>query len=1031
MPYYLFEIPSVVGDYTDLVLADPDNPNAPAYSHYAFTIATPPNPNELTQRRGIPFSSFRDWEKLFASFPDVKHLLEQATEQPIEQAKIYFPGKGVLGEKDLNPAFQANTAMRLGALELLANIFSGRIIASDKDPFPHQLALQQHMKSHQTKVQRLLIADEVGLGKTIEVGLVLRDLLVAQGYSKPLRCLYLTKGGLLDDVKLKLQSVIPGIDGESIIQVEKSFVEYGNRTDGIHIASMDAARRYVKQAQKKKKKLPTGVSPEILIIDEAHHCASEDELTSPQRIGLTATTRAYEAAYQMITGNFWQDSVPPKLVIFMSATPFRSKPQFINLLRLLTHGTSEIKNAYLPNLTDQDIVQVLGSDDSSTAVIWRRQDDVRSWSDKRLFPNLAIERPPLQASEEYLQLIRDIREKVKEICNANGESFGGFAIRQLETRLTSSTITGAMWLFRWCVRHQKWKTQDEYRQDTSESTENLRKLIKGISQKLAAYDERNKSGHVTVSFPSDDFPFDAKSLGQPLPSNKIVDIYRFNEKLRRGDDEDNTFVAAHEEITELTELALELLNFADFHSEDETGAENAKLTWLKKILAQHPESKFLVFTESLQTCEIIIKALPRESEKLTGDMSLGEREAAVSKLRDINSPVRVLVATSAADEGFDFQVANRVIHWDLSPNPAVLMQRNGRVARLGQIADVIAYYLVIEGTHEERRERALVARFTALGIKDERMCLKILGALTKEQEEQIFQNIEEGRFPLIDNILKGAEQSQKDMEKNLGDLKKLLDGQWVISREELAKRLERWMELGLPGVSQKHELIFSTKEWSRPIFRDEGTAMETAQAKIATIQGRKFTFDPEFKVFGREKENILLAGLYPWYPDDREDGVIKHRPLPRNADPIGNLACSLARQRKADFTIIQAGQFYENFPDLLDAQYLLFATHPLREIENHASASTDSYLTFYAFSSDFSQPINLPGASAKEVYHLISLLEENALKASSTSVKTSVLEAAKNASQELTNWLNQSRKLGGLTKKSYFLPIPVALVAVI
>ncbi|MEH1836685.1 MAG: hypothetical protein V7L29_32725 [Nostoc sp.] len=97
----------------------------------------------------------------------------------------------------------------------------------------------------------------------------------------------------------------------------------------------------------------------------------------------------------------------------------------------------------------------------------------------------------------------------------------------------------------------------------------------------------------------------------------------------------------------------------------------------------------------------------------------------------------------------------------------------------------------------------------------------------------------------------------------------------------------------------------------------------------------------------------------------------------------------------------------------------------------HASASIDSYLRFYAFNSDFSQPINLPGASAKEVYHLISLLEENALKASSTFVKTSVLEAVKNASQELTNWLNQSRKLGGLTKKSYFLPIPVALVAVI
>jgi len=1023
MSYYLFEIPSVSGHHADLVLADPDNPNAPAYSHYAFTIGTPANPNELTQRRGIPLGSFRDWEKLSGNFN---------VEEMLTPEKAYLPGGSVLEEKDLNPAFQANTAMRLGALELLANLFSGRITASDKDPFPHQLALQQHMKAHmkthQAGSQRLLIADEVGLGKTIEVGLVLRDLLVAQGYSKPLRCLYLTKGGLLDDVRLKLQSVIPGADGESIVQVEKSFVEYGSRTDGIHIASMDAARRYVKKAQKKK--LPTGVKPEILIIDEAHHCASEDELTSPQRIGLKATTRAYEAAYQMITGEFWQDSAPPRLVIFMSATPFRSKPQFINLLRLLTNKTLEIENAYSPQLTDRELVQVLGSDGSSTAVIWRQQDDVRSWSDKRLFPKLTIERPPLQASEAYLQLIEDIREKIKEVHNSYGERFGGFAIRQLETRLTSSTITGAMWLFRWCIRHQDWKNQDEYRQDTSAGTENLRKLIKGISQRLAAYDERNKSGHVTVSFPSDDFSFDAKSLGQPLPGNKIIDIYRFNEKVRKGDDEDATFVAANEEITELTELALKLLNFADFHSEDEAGAENVKLTWLKDVLAKYPESKFLVFTESLQTCEIIIKALPRKSEKLTGDMGFAQREEAVAKLRDVNSPVRVLVATSAADEGFDFQVANRVIHWDLSSNPAVLMQRNGRVARLGQISDVIAYYLIIAGTHEQRREQALVDRFTKLGITDERMRLKILGSLSIEQEEKIFQDIEEEEFSLIDDILNQAEADQKDMEEKLGELQTKLSEQWVISREQLAERLKRWMELGLPGVDQSHELTFSNKEWNRPVFRDEGTVMETAQAKIAVIKGRKFTFDPEFKVFGREKENILLAGLYPWFKNERE-GVIEHRPLPRNADPIGRLACSLARQRKADFTTISANQLSEAFPNLRDAQYLLFVTHPLREVENHASASTDSYLTFYAFSSDLSQPSNPQGASAKDVYRMISLLEEDALKPGSPSLENAVFEVAKDASKQLAMWLEQSRKLGGLTKKSYFLPIPVALVAVL
>lgn len=58
-----------------------------------------------------------------------------------------------------------------------------------------------------------------------------------------------------------------------------------------------------------------------------------------------------------------------------------------------------------------------------------------------------------------------------------------------------------------------------------------------------------------------------------------------------------------------------------------------------------------------------------------------EREESVSKLRSMRNLTRVLVAISTADEGFDFQVANRVVYWDLSSNPAVLMQRNGRVAR--------------------------------------------------------------------------------------------------------------------------------------------------------------------------------------------------------------------------------------------------------------------------------------------------------------------------------------------------------------
>ena len=1016
MAYQFFEIPSASSDYVDIVIADPDNPDAPAYVHYAYTIGTTANKNELTQRRGIPFGSFRDWDNLFSRFPNV--------EERITHSKGYYPGESVIGSDAPHPNFRVNTIMRLGALELLANIFSGRITASDKDPFPHQLALQQYMKTNENRVQRLLIADEVGLGKTIEIGLVLRDLLIARGSLDQFRCLYLTKGGLLDDVRLKLQSVIQGAVGEqNIVQVDHTFIEYGNNNiSGIHIASIDAARRYVKKAQKKKLSTER-VNPGILIIDECHHCASDSDLINPKRIE-TSATRTYEAAYQMITGNFWPNSEPPSLVVLMSATPFRSKPQFVNLLRLLTHQTA-VENAYSSEVNESQLVGRLQSEESPAAVIWRHHDNVFNWSDGRLFPKFDIQRPPLQTSSEYLEVIKEIRETVKRIYADHRENFGGFAIAQLEKRLTSSSLAGACWIFRWCVRHLKWETQDIYRRDTSLGTENLRRLIKEISQRLAAYDQTEKSGHLTVEFPSDDFKFEAKILSQ---KGQIKEIQEFSKKLHKNDSEDDGFIAEPEEVLELTELGLRLLNLADVS--DGTGVENRKLNWLKDMLEQHPGSRFLVFTESLQTCEIITKALPRgESEKLTGNLDLSARDKAVSKFRDLKSPVRVLVATSAADEGFDFQVANKVVHWDLSPSPAVLMQRNGRVARLGQISDVTAYYLIIADTHEEKRDKALRQRFRELGIIDERLKLKILGSLSSEEEDEIFNAVEADRVQLIDEILEKAKKENEEMEQQLGEIQKHIKEQSVIDRKMLVERLERWTQLGLPPrEADRFNLKFDAVSWDRPVF-GEVTTMEKTEAKIATIQRNKVTFDPEFKLFGSDGKTYSLAGLRPWTKKEKGN-VLKHRPI-EGVDPIGELACSLARQREADFTTVSAKSLYDLFPNLEGTRYLLFATHPIREAEINSSTNALSYLTFYAFDSNIQEPLPPQGAYADDVYKLISLLEKEALTSEPVPIESHVLEQARLAAGKIADWLQTEKKLPRLGRQTYFLPIPVALLAVL
>ncbi len=1026
----LFEIPSSDGYHSDVVFVrDPNNGSDSFFTHYSYTRGTATNINEITERRGIPGYNFRPWQWYGTEFSE--------TMERITNSQDYMPGESVLGASLIDQDFHINTVMRLGALEILANISSGRITANDKDPFPHQLALQQYMKDKGSKVHRLLIADEVGLGKTIEIGIVLRDLLIAKGSFERFRCLYLTKAGLVEDACLKLRSVMKGAvttDGQSqnIVQSVDSFRNYGkNNISGIHVASIDAARLYVEENDRVD--LPEAVRPEILIIDECHHCGSSEELNSVERIRLA--TQTYKAAYKLISGEYWQDSEPPKLVVLMSATPFRSSTQFINLLRLISHQTI-FESAFSNDVRESNLVEELQKEDSAATVIWRQQSDVRSWTEQPLFPKLTVKRIKLETTPEYLDIMREVRSTVQRICLDNGESFGGFATRQLEIRLTSSSIAGAIWLFRWCVRHKRWRTQAIYKQDISESTENLRKLIVQISRRVAEFDLGSPNKYADVSFPSDSFYFKLASLAG---GGKVDDIYRFSETLHKKDDEGKSFNATPDEIFELTSLATRLLNFST--ADQNNGVENAKLNWLKGMLEENPESRFLVFTEILQTCEIITKALPRISDKLTGSMGNSEREKVVRRFRGEEKPaIRVLVATSAADEGFDFQVANRVIHWDLSSSPAVLMQRNGRVARLGQVSDVVAYYLMMTETHEARREEVLHKKFDDLGIADEQLRLRIIGSL---DEEKVERAVEENQSAIIDDLLRKANEQNQRMNDNLGKIQKNLTAKAVIDRSKLAQRLEYWVKLGLPARDQaEFKLTFNTVEWQRPIFSaNEDTINETAQAKVATIKRKDknwkashITFDPEFNLFGGGSDKYEMAGLRPWIKKVRrgkETDIWKHRPI-EQTDSIGDLTCSLARQRQADFTVISSSGLFSALPSLKGSRYLLFATHPMLEIEEGSVGDNElSYLTFYSFSDDLDTPMQSYGYSGDYVHQVIRVLEDEAIKPIVSAFNYSVIEEAKDSSKKILKWLNSSRILPKLGQQKYFLPIPVALVAIV
>jgi hypothetical protein len=1051
MPYRVYSVPNFTNTGLDLVFCDPQNVLSKAVVHYAFTVGADKDP---IGRRSMELNKIQDFIVAYKQqHPEIyDRLLNQ---QP------YRPGESVL-DCDDGPSFNTEheTIFRLGALELLGNISSGRIAPTEKDPFPHQLALQQHVRqlTSQSGVRRLLIADEVGLGKTIEAGLILRDILLARGSLDGFSCLYLTSGGLVDDAVEKLGNILNGsIDNRNIVSPVLSFRRFGEGvTSGVFVASMHAARLYVSLASKGH--LVPKVAPQIIIIDECHHAATDNNLAGINlQTANQVDNKTYLAAYQMLSGLYWpQQNNSPELAVLMSATPFRSQPQFINLLRLLTNNVTNADgkttfDAFQQNVDNIRLRQVIQNDDIPATVAWRRQTDpgVRSWQGNKIFPNLTIIRPHQvpendpytprleDPSQQFLDLIKEIKQTFSRIARAHGKSFGGFASAQLEKKLTSSSIAGACTIFTWAVRRCNWRTQDDFKNDGTRATNGLRRLIRLISKRIAKSD-----GHNTVSFPSDGFDFPASVLSK---DGYIKEIHTYSKQLRESY-EDGEWVATGDEICEVVSLAERLLGVAaDGQQIDQV--QDIKMNWLNQMLNRHLNDRFILFTESLQTCETLKNALGTKCEKLVGSMSREQRIEAVEALSNPRRNVRVLVATSAADEGIDLQIASKVIHWDLSSSPATLMQRNGRAARLGQVKDVTAYYLIIRGTHEDKRDSSLQDKFAALGIADEALKSRILGSLSEEQEKRLEEAIEQNDDQTVQGLLQQAKDDNETMDRELQTIRKTLEPAQALSRLDLEERLKKWKKIGVPGNDIK--IGFNTINWQRPNFDNvnQPIPMQSTIANLSINQVQQpIAFDPEFLLFGPRPQNNNrphLAGIAPWLKNQDRHNIQKIKPY-RNDDLLGIFLQKMVRLKQADFMTIPADLIANKQPEFNNAKWLLFCTHPLREAENMLPQKLRPYLTFYAFGELDdgipAEPINPEGANAEEVNIFINMAEELAISENGCKdwddgdQDQELIQSAKKAGLILNQWIENKTKFGDAALgqlPQYFIPVPVCLVSIL
>lgn len=127
-----------------------------------------------------------------------------------------------------------------------------------------------------------------------------------------------------------------------------------------------------------------------------------------------------------------------------------------------------------------------------------------------------------------------------------------------------------------------------------------------------------------------------------------------------------------------------------------------------------PNLKILVFTEFVPTQEMLFEFLTERGFSvvcLNGSMSMNERKQVQE---DFAKDCRVLLSTDAGGEGLNLQFCHVVINYDIPWNPMRLEQRIGRVDRIGQIHPVRANNLVFEESVEFRVREVLEEKLAVI-----------------------------------------------------------------------------------------------------------------------------------------------------------------------------------------------------------------------------------------------------------------------------------------------------------------------------
>ncbi|MBZ0168147.1 RNA polymerase-associated protein RapA [Candidatus Methylomirabilis lanthanidiphila] len=547
---------------------------------------------------------------------------------------IYLP-LAIESDQPADARFEEPTAADLGDISTARVLYDSARLAfrNGAGPFRALAKLSFRPRSYQMvplimalrqESVRLLIADDVGVGKTVEALLIVRELLERRKISRfAVICLpHLCEQWQTEiRAKLDLEAVIIRSNTQARldrqIQGDTSVYDYyPYQVISVDFIKSDVRRDvFVEQC------------PELVIVDETHTCARP-----------TGASASQQQRYHLVSRIA---AKPGQQLILLTATPHSGKPEeFHSLLGLLR---PEFETLDLPNSTQADRREL------ARVFVQRKRADVEKWMGENTpFPEREAFEWPYDLSSGYsrfFEAILDFARKLIAPDPARGrqQRVQYWTALALLRGVMSSPAAGIEML------NTRLSNLASAAGDDAETSDNARET------------EENPVGDTEFGFEGDNAP------------TQIIERNDWTEHQRRRLRDFAQELAGLSNIKDDSKLASAELILDDWLS---TGFNPvvfcryiATANYVSERLAPALKKKFPKLD-----LQVITSELPDELRK--------------QRIEEMGrSPRRVLIATDCLSEGVNLQEHfTGVLHYDLPWNPNRLEQREGRVDRFGQLA---------------------------------------------------------------------------------------------------------------------------------------------------------------------------------------------------------------------------------------------------------------------------------------------------------------------------------------------------------